>query len=296
MFLLGRGRVQSPGPLWSPLLARTRTSLMVAGGGSPHPPAERQEVGYRPGMSERPAPGERSQPQGSLTPVARRGLTDRVIDQLRERIADGTWPLRHRLPAESALAKDLGVGRSTIREAVRVLVHAGLLEVRQGDGTYVRARREIDAALQRRVMGAQLLEAYEVRLALEVEAARLAAQHRSDADVVRLRELMQHRNAASWQDYRKADTALHDHIVNASGNSLLADLYQALLNPLRTGDASNIDDSELTRDDPDRPEMQDLLQAIENGDPDAAAEAAERHMKNVMGVLRFLLRVVIVGP
>ncbi len=249
-------------------------------------------------MSERPQPEDRPQPRVSLTPVARGGLTDRVIEQLRDRIADGTWPLHHRLPVESTLAKDLGVGRSTVREAVRVLVHAGLLEVRQGAGTYVRARREIDAALQRRVMGAHLLEAYEVRLGLEIEAARLAAQHRSDTDLVRLHELLKRRNAAyttSSKEYRKADSALHEQIVNATGNSLLADLYQGFLKPLRAAVvASNLDDSELTRDDPDRPEMQDVVRAIVNGDPDAAAEAAGRHMDNVMSVLRFLLQVVIV--
>ncbi len=249
-------------------------------------------------MTEPPSPEERSQRQASLTPVARGGLSDRVIHQLREHIAAGTWPLDHRLPAESALAKDLGVGRSTIREAVRVLAHIGLLEVRQGDGTYVRSQREIDAALQRRLMEAHLLEAYEVRRALEVEAARLAAQRRTNSDVVCLRELLERRKAAyttSSQAYRKADIALHEQVVAATGNALLADLHRGLLQQSLAHAASNLDDIALiTLEGPDSPEMRDLVHAIEIKDPEAAAAAAERRSDNVMRVLRFWLQVLVI--
>lgn len=246
-------------------------------------------------MSER---GSRPPPpRAPLIPVVRAGLTDRVIDQLRRRIADGTWALHQRLPVESALARELGVGRSTIREAVRVLVHAGMLEVRQGDGTFVRSRREIDAALRRRVLGANLIEAFEVRRALEIEIARLAAQRRSDADVVRLRELAAHREhvyASNGAGYRRADDAVRAHVLEMAGNALLADLYRGFVDPLRAAVDTNFDDSELTRDDPDRPEMPELVRAIEDRDPDAAAAAAARHMDNALRVLRLLLQVVVV--
>lgn len=243
-------------------------------------------------MSERP------EPRVSLTPVVRGGLTDRVLHQLRERIADGTWELHGRIPVEAALAKELGVGRSTIREAVRVLVHSGLLEVRQGDGTYVRSRREIDAALRRRVLGANLLEAFEVRRALEVEVARLAAQRRSDTDLATLRALAERRSATydrSWAAYRDADVALREHLLVMCGNVLLADLYRGFVEPLRAAMAGDADDAELLRDDPARPETAELVRAIEAGDPVAAAAAAERHMDNALRVLRLLLQVVVVG-
>lgn len=245
-------------------------------------------------MSERP----RDDPRISLTPVVRGGLTDRVIDQLRERIARGTWQLHQRIPVEAALARELGVGRSTIREGVRVLVHAGLLEVRQGDGTYVRSRREIDAALRRRVIGANLLDTFEVRRALEIEIARLAAQRRSDPDIATLHALAQRRTEVyerSWSEYRDADAAMREHLVGMTGNALLADLYRGLITPLRAAMASNIDESELMRDDPDRPETPELIRAIENRDPVAAAAAAERHMTNVLRMLRFLEQVVYIG-
>lgn len=216
-----------------------------------------------------------------------------MIEQLRQRIGDGTWSLHQRLPVEAALAKELGVGRSTIREAVRVLVHAGLLEVRQGSGTYVRARQEIDAALRRLVTGADLLQAFEVRRALEVEIARLAAQHRSAADLTRLRELAEHREHAyktGSVHYRKADSAFRDQLLEATGNPLLANLYRGVVQPLRTHLPTQVDDGELTRDNVDNPETPALIEAIERRDPDAAAAAAERQMGNVMRVLQFLLQ------
>ncbi|PRC57877.1 GntR family transcriptional regulator, partial [Mycobacterium sp. ITM-2017-0098] len=85
----------------------------------------------------------------------RAGLVDQVIDQLRHTIASGEWPVGRRIPNETVLVESLGVGRNPVREAVRALAHAGLLDVRQGDGTYVRATSEVSGAL-RRLCGAEL--------------------------------------------------------------------------------------------------------------------------------------------
>ncbi|RMD78800.1 MAG: FadR family transcriptional regulator, partial [Chloroflexi bacterium] len=71
--------------------------------------------------------------------ITRRRLVEQVIDHLRQQIATGTYPIGSRLPPEPQLMAQIGVGRSTVREAIRALAHEGLLEVRQGDGTYVRA-------------------------------------------------------------------------------------------------------------------------------------------------------------
>ena len=64
---------------------------------------------------------------------------DIALEQIRQRIDAGHWPLGQRLPPEPELAELLGMSRNTVREAVRVLTFSGVLEVRQGDGTYVRA-------------------------------------------------------------------------------------------------------------------------------------------------------------
>ncbi|MGW5612136.1 FadR/GntR family transcriptional regulator [Streptomyces sp. NPDC003753] len=75
-----------------------------------------------------------------LRSAARTNLVDVVIEQVEDLISSGEWPLDSRIPSEPALVEQQGVGRNTVREAVRALVHTGMLEARQGDGTYVRSR------------------------------------------------------------------------------------------------------------------------------------------------------------
>src|SRR5215471_3153791 len=123
-----------------------------------------------------------------LTTTRRAPLVDQVIEQMRAAIADGDWVVDQRIPPEPELVTALGVGRNTVREAVRALAHAGLLEVRQGDGTFVRATSEISGAL-RRLVGEELREVLEVRRTLEVEGARLAAKHRTPEDIAHLEAL-----------------------------------------------------------------------------------------------------------
>ena len=96
--------------------------------------------------------------KGPLVPLVtakRTGLVDQVIAQMRELVSSGEWPLGDKIPPETELVTALGVGRNTVREAVRALSHAGLLEVRQGDGTFVRATNEISGAV-RRLCGSEL--------------------------------------------------------------------------------------------------------------------------------------------
>ena len=103
-----------------------------------------------------------------LATTRRSGLVDEVIGQLRTVIAAGEWPVGERIPTEQELVALLGVGRNTVREAVRALSHGGLLDVRQGDGTYVRATSEVSGAI-RRLCGSELHEVLQVRRALEVD-------------------------------------------------------------------------------------------------------------------------------
>ena len=110
-----------------------------------------------------------------LRTAHRASLVDQVIDQLKDQITSGAWAVGDKIPPEPVLSDGLGVGRNTVREAVRALTHAGLLECRQGDGTYVRATCEMSEAVRRRLRTAELVEVLEVRRLLEMEAARLAA-------------------------------------------------------------------------------------------------------------------------
>ena len=158
------------------------------------------------------------------------GLVDHAIAQLRESITSGEWPVGTRIPTEPGLAAALGVGRNTVREAVRALAHSGILEVRRGDGTYVRATSEISGALSR-MCGSKLREVLQVRRCLEVEGARLAAISRTADDLAELRELLARRDAVHGGDraeFSRADAQLHVAVVRASHNDVLIELYRGL--------------------------------------------------------------------
>ncbi|MFE7122214.1 FadR/GntR family transcriptional regulator, partial [Streptomyces sp. NPDC057654] len=117
----------------------------------------------------------------SLDPVRRPSLSSEVITRLRHRITSGEWPVGARVPTEPELMEQLEVARGTLREAIRALAHAGLLEVRQGDGTYVRATNELSGAVRRLYGDSGQEHLLEVRQALDVQAARLAAARADDA-------------------------------------------------------------------------------------------------------------------
>jgi DNA-binding FadR family transcriptional regulator len=167
-----------------------------------------------------------------LSAARRTGLVDQVIDQLRQSVTSGEWPVGLRIPNEAVLVDSLGVGRNTVREAVRALAHAGLLEVRQGDGTYVRATSEVSGAL-RRLCGAELRDVLEVRRGLEVEGARLAAANRTPDDLAELRSLLARRDECRRDgrndDFARADAEFHLAVVRSSHNAILTELYRGLM-------------------------------------------------------------------
>ncbi|MBB4685244.1 FadR/GntR family transcriptional regulator [Amycolatopsis jiangsuensis] len=209
-----------------------------------------------------------------LATTRRAGLVDQVIDQLRQAVRDGEWPVGYRIPTEPELVTQLGVGRNTVREAVRALAHTGILEVRQGDGTYVRATSEVSGAV-RRLCGTELREVLQVRRVLEMEGARLAATARTDEDVAGLRELL-HRRDREWherrgEDFAHTDAEFHLDVVRCGHNELLFELYRGLMEAITASVASTTDHPEHA----ERIRHQGLVDAIEDGDAErAAGEAA----------------------
>ena len=166
-----------------------------------------------------------------LSPVRSRKLCDLVIQQIQEKISLGVFAPGTKIPTEPTLMAQLGVGRSTVREAIRVLVSAGLLEVRQGDGTYVLRGSSGKEPLEYRLRRATAREIREVRRIIEVETARLAAANRTETDLDTMRDCLVRKKAAvaasDTHGYVAADIAFHSAVAAASGNSLLADLYRS---------------------------------------------------------------------
>ncbi|KUH82424.1 MULTISPECIES: FadR/GntR family transcriptional regulator [unclassified Mycobacterium] len=220
----------------------------------------------------------------TLATTRRTGLVDQAIEQLRASVESGAWPVNSRIPTEPELAGALGVGRNTVREAVRALAHSGLLEVRQGDGTYVRATSEVSGAL-RRLCGTELREVLQVRRCLEVEGARLAARARTSADVDDLRALLKRRDEISPSDepeaFARADTEFHVAVVRSSHNVVLIELYRGLTEVVMASVATAADEPATAVIDHGR-----LVEAIAAGDVESAGLEAGGFIDEILSEFR----------
>jgi GntR family transcriptional repressor for pyruvate dehydrogenase complex len=157
-------------------------------------------------------------------------LTEAAIRQIREMIATGALAPGAKLPPEAELAGELGASRNTVREAVRGLVTAGVLDVRRGDGTYVTSLRPeqlldgIGAAAELMAEGFSL-ELIQVRRILEPAATAMAAIRIDEETLASLDVLLDRmRSAMSQEVLVQADSDFHAVVASASGNSTLASM------------------------------------------------------------------------
>ncbi|MFE3290511.1 FadR/GntR family transcriptional regulator [Rhodococcus sp. NPDC059234] len=226
-----------------------------------------------------------------MSPELRSGpLVPQLERILRERISSGHWAPGQRLPREADLAAELGVGRSSIREAVRLLAQDGRLTVRHGVGTFVSESAATPSSasdLPRLLRRARLLEVFEVRRALEVEAARLAATRARPHDLAALRIGLEARHSlhgTGIEEFVSADLDFHAAVVDLAGNAVLAALFTSVRPLLHDALV------ELERDEPEHPDTSDahddLLRAIEAQDAAAAMAAVAANIDSVIATLQ----------
>ncbi|WP_182111664.1 MULTISPECIES: FadR/GntR family transcriptional regulator [unclassified Actinotalea] len=212
----------------------------------------------------------------------RTNLIDLAVGRLRQQITSGTWEVGSRIPAEPELTELIGVGRNTVREAVQSLVHAGMLERRQGSGTYVLSNSELGNAMGRQIAGAHQRDVLEVRRSLEVEAARLAALRRTDEQVAELRALRDSRREAfesgELDRMVEADLALHRTIAVASHNPVLLALYENLQDAI--GENIRFNFEHPVHDDDSH---HVLVEAVAAADPEAAMREIDRYLSELIG-------------
>lgn len=224
----------------------------------------------------------------AMQPATRTNLTDSAADSLRAEIVSGRWAVGERIPNETALTDLLSVSRGTVREAVRALVSQGLLDTRQGSGTYVRSAVDPSAVLDR-VKRAGLRDQWETRAALDAEAARLAALRHTPADLVKMRRLLEARGTVAdggHEAFIRRDIAFHKAVVGASGNRAMIELYDFF-----TGAIAETIKATLSGElpEPDAPAHAAIVDAVASGDPDRAAAAVRAFMSPVLLELDRLL-------
>jgi DNA-binding FadR family transcriptional regulator len=164
--------------------------------------------------------------------VQRNSLAQQVVDRIRTLVADGTYPIGKRLPPEGPLGEALGVGRSTLREAMRVLASRGIVDVRHGEGTFV-AANALREPFEERLGRANLRDLYEARMVLELPLAELAAARRSSRDVAAMRRALKARALAAENGdvdgYGDADFDFHLCVARAAKNAALFDMYASFV-------------------------------------------------------------------
>ena len=228
-----------------------------------------------------------------VDPIRREPLPTEIARRLVEFLLAGGVEPGERMPSERALAEAFGVGRSAMREALKALTLIGLLEVRHGDGTYL---RKADAALVPQVIEWGLLlsarrtmDLVEARQKIETIIAGLAAERRTAEDVEELRRQLA-RMAATDRDHAgfvDADVAFHLKLAEAAGNTALREILSSVQALLRAWISRVIAANESTavsyRD------HVPIFEAVERGDAAAAEAAMDAHMASAAERLRAAL-------
>ena len=240
---------------------------------------------------------EHSRPLDALEPVGRTSVVEAVIERL-ESLIFGGLEAGEALPSEGELAGALGVSRLTVREATRTLVARGLLEIEQG-------RRPRVAAPNGALVGdffkiavrrdpRALLDLLEVRRALEVHIAVLAARRATKGDVADMEMSIAAMRAAEDESeaFHAADVRFHENLAAASGNRLLVFLIEALAEPLRESRlrsfAGHLARGGALEDVIQQHEV--ILDAVKARIPKAAAQAMRDHLAQTETDLRALLQ------
>lgn len=163
--------------------------------------------------------------------IKKKSLADEVASRIQEQISTGKYRINEKLPIEPELMKSFGVGRSTIREAIKILANSGLLRVQQGIGTFVELPAASREPMEQRLKRAKVQDLDEVRQLLEMKIAEKAAINRTDSDIIAIRgHLVNRKKAAAAgliEECIAADIQFHIAIAEASKNEILADLYKS---------------------------------------------------------------------
>jgi GntR family transcriptional repressor for pyruvate dehydrogenase complex len=223
-------------------------------------------------------------------------LTDEAITTLRYMIQSGELPPGSRLPPEHQLASQMGLSRSGVREAVKVLESARVLDVRRGDGTYVTSLAPklllegVGFAVEL-LQGDTLLEVMEVRRLLEPAATGLASLRASDEQLDELGVLLQQMRdvAADHEALVQADMAFHRAVLASTGNETLTSLLDGLSGrTVRARVWRGVVEGNVTRATINEHEA--IYLALKARDPFLATSAALLHVNTSESWLRALLK------
>lgn len=236
----------------------------------------------------------------TMKPLQRATLTEAAFERLISLVVNGDWKPGDRIPPERDLCQELGIARTSLREALKAMELVGMLNSRVGDGTFVCPRSEF---LSRPLLWAftaldhdELHDILESRMMIEEIVAGLAAERGTDEQIARIAETVQLMRDSITRDESiiEADMAFHVAVSTAAQNELLRNAVQLLRNLTRQGIYHK-----LLIPDMARLSLKGhvaIYTAIQKRSPLAARRAMRAHLSETMNVLARLMRRPTVAP
>jgi len=235
---------------------------------------------------------------GHLKPVSRVTMGEQVALQLAEMISEGRWLAGQRLPAEGELCRQLHIGRSTLREALKSLAFIGMVRMRPGDGTYVAdgVPGLLDRILARGLLKTEkdLAEVWEARLVLETELAAMAAERAEPEDLEALRELLEQSKrslAGEGRAFIELDLEFHLAVARCAKNKvlrhLMADIRGVLVEWIaKSQELPGMRENALEQ-------HARIFESIREGNPQRAREAMHAHLATFQGAYTLLGKIAV---
>ncbi len=219
-------------------------------------------------------------------PLRGPALYKAIRDYIKQYILEHDLKPGDPLPPEGQLVEDLGVGRSSVREAVKSLQSVGIVDVRQGDGLYVR-ELNFDPMLEAFIFGMQfdpttLAELLQIRIWLEVSVIGDAVEHLTDVDIAKLESILDEweRRVQAGEEYSDLDESFHQIIYGVLHNQTLMNLFSAFWTAFTNLDA------EITRDAEPASVLQfhrSIVDAIRARDAESTRRRLAEHFQHIKG-------------
>ena len=220
-----------------------------------------------------------------LKPIKPKRISDQVFDQLRELIFRGEFKTGEKILTERELAEAFGVSRTSVRDAINKLVVMGLLEQKQGQGTFVRSPGSGERSILGTMVesqGASISDLLEVRRGLECNAAAMAATRGVEKDFQFMQKSIEEMQIEvdSGRLGSEADAAFHMAIAYATNNPLQVFIMKNFYDYLFTGIKVNLEGLYKVPGNIDiiLQQHKAIFEAIRSKDPQAAYQAMKRHI------------------
>jgi GntR family transcriptional repressor for pyruvate dehydrogenase complex len=228
--------------------------------------------------------------------IQKSSAPEKVVDQILQKVNEGELLPGARLPSQRELARIMGVGRSSVREAINALVVMGYLEAIHGKGTFIckalpvvnLTEESLNAALE----AGSIFDLMEARIVLECKSAELAAERAEPAQIKKLRNALK-RVKATEKDYRiflQADIDFHTCLAEATGNIIICEMTKLMLDKL----VSHHSRLKTTKLSPEYRRFSThsakmVVHHVENGEGQKASAWMARHLNAINEELRGII-------